>query len=311
MNKIVFYKPGKPILFNEENDTAAFSRENVNLINFLLDTNNKVLILSETDNTILKTNKVDFCDILFISNGVLSENEEEYIQSINSKYKILLSTDLTLTKMFNFSYDYILTQTKYDLSNIAGYPKGKYIYAHLEKIFLLNRDVNYNIFNNFNNKKDIIYFAGDERDRTDDMQEYIWNKNNVIWNGKSHTLNIRNKVSIKEVEENYKKYKYTIVIADKEYNKYNFVTQRFYEASINGVIPFLDSKFDQDNLILAKNHFLRVNNYKELNEKINYLQKNDNIYQFVINDIIKILQNAKNDVLNFLINFMLKLQKDN
>ena len=82
------------------------------------------------------------------------------------------------------------------------------------------------------------------------------------------------------------KTKYSIVIADDEYNKINFLTQRPWELIINNVIPFKDVNYDTNNHCYLPD-FLTVNDSTELNDKIIFLDKNKKNY----NNMVEYLNN--------------------
>ena len=65
--------------------------------------------------------------------------------------------------------------------------------------------------------------------------------------------------------------KFSIVIADVEYNENHFITPRPYEYYIHDIVAFTDNKYDPDGHLIPLDSWLRVNNYKELREKINFL----------------------------------------
>lgn len=64
---------------------------------------------------------------------------------------------------------------------------------------------------------------------------------------------------------------YSIVIADVDYNENYFITPRPFEYFIHDIVCFTDNKFDRDGHIIPLDSWLRVNNYKEMVDKIHEL----------------------------------------
>jgi hypothetical protein len=122
-----------------------------------------------------------------------------------------------------------------------------------------------------------LYFGGTERGRLDDFLEYVWRPDFYITT-KSAFLGIENRVTRDEYLSLLNKTKYSICIADVEYNENHFITPRPYEYFAHDIICFTDNKFDPDAHIIPKDSWLRVNNYKEFKQKVNELENNAGLY---------------------------------
>lgn len=278
--KLGIYKPFKQIYFKENTDDhAGWSFEVVNLVKILVKNGHTIDILSDTD---LKPGEItnitpvnlssvhDMYDRIFIFCGTMNEQEQKNIKlcrSLTSRLDFIF-TDYNL-KPFSFSiFDNIYTQSKQINT-----------YAALEKLVLFGKQ-----FNNINNinKKDIqFYFGGTERNRLNDFIEYIW-RPDAIWHGKSQFFNANKYVSYAECNKYICRSKYSIVIMDIEYNNIGWVTPRYYENIMNDTICFVDKKCDRDELLIMHDDFRRVSSYKEMYEKIKYLENNHSMKMTVI-----------------------------
>lgn len=69
----------------------------------------------------------------------------------------------------------------------------------------------------------------------------------------------------------------------------NFVTIKFWEMCIYGIMPFFDkSKYDSDNL-LPISDFFRVENPEEMKKRINLLESDENLYSKYLNEIYSLV----------------------
>lgn len=273
---IAIYKPYKPILFDDEKDTSSWSREIVNLIKIFASHGHKIIILSKTDydynkhhienvgiGNVNDAKQFNF-DILFVSNGVFDRDqltEDLLLDKVNAKNNVLIGTDLTLLENYHDykKYDVVLTQTKYQ-------PHKNWHYGHLEKLFAYGEEVNKN---SPDTRKHKAIFIGHERDRYDDIKEFVI-RPDVDWYGKSPTLDTRNMATKSQVIDMLGKYKFNIIIADPMYYLYGFITQRYYEGCLHGCINLVIDKYDKFNICLTDDDPRRIKNYEDLH----YLIKN-------------------------------------
>ena len=121
------------------------------------------------------------------------------------------------------------------------------------------------------------YFGGGERGRTKDFIEYVWRPDCTI-NAKSALLNFDNRIGHSKFLANMQRAKYSIVIADEEYNNTAFVTQRYFENILYDVVSFVDGKYDLKEKLISHTDWRRVHSYKELREKMNYLNTHQKEY---------------------------------
>jgi hypothetical protein len=139
-----------------------------------------------------------------------------------------------------------------------------------------------------------IYFGGTERGRTKDFFEYVY-RPEVLWYGKSDSLEIKNYIPYHEHIDTMKHAKYSIVIGDESYNKVGFITPRYYECLRYDVLPFVDMKYDPYEMMVPMKSFTRVRNFSDMIAKIRTLDRNLELYQSLIreqrqeitNDMIK------------------------
>lgn len=306
--KIGIYKPYKKIYFDEsDEDTSSWSLELVNLAKILAKHNHEVYITSPTEyNESIEniySSSLTSCpqlDVMFVSNGVFKLNdisEKKFFEMIKHKVdkKILLETDLTLS-LNNHThklYTKIFSQSQ----------KENVLYTHLEKLALYNSHIQDN--KNDNRNIDLI-FIGHERDRLKKFLEYV-NHPQVTWFGKSDYLKINNKISKKQLPEILSNSKTSIVFSGDIQNQNGFVSQRYFENCLYGVINFVDADYDKDGLIISHNDWRRVRNFDELRFKskvvcqdtgiFNHLQQRqfDEIKPYLDGELIynKIMENLE------------------
>lgn len=274
--KIGIYKPFKKVFFKPNDiDHAGWSFEVVNFAKILAEHNHDVYILSQTDLQDDSIHNIHFkswslneqYDRIFVFCGTLNENEYAAINHLRlcTDHLDFIYTDLNLSIIGSQMFDNIYTQSKQQhtygcLEQLVAYQTK---FEELEEV-LKHKKIDY-------------YFGGTERKRLDDYIEYIW-RPECQRAGKSAFFNFNNYIAYNQHLEQLKKTKYSIVIADTEYNKIGWVTPRYYENIMNDVICFVDAKYDTDCILLQKKHFRVVATYKEMKEKIDILEQNHNIY---------------------------------
>lgn len=270
---IAIYKPAKKIYFyRNEEDHASWSTEVVNIAKLLASKGHQVFILSETDyvepripNIFSSISNDIKLDKVFIFNGMWKDREEEKVLSmfmIDTNDISYILSDMRLMTKNPGQYRKIFTQSK-----------RLYDYGYIQEHVMIP-GMHWEV----KNPKTIkYYFAGTERNRTKDFMEYV-NRPECEWYGKSETLGINKYIPHHEHVMKLKKAKYTICIADVNYNENGFVNDRYYEAAREGVICFGDSKWDPDELIMRKDDWRRVSSYEELHGKIDVLEKDKTKY---------------------------------
>lgn len=163
-------------------------------------------------------------------------------------------------------------------------------------------------------KENLFAWGGGVRDRKEDMQKYFFNN---IAENLGFNLFIKNKVTdtrvpIKVFHKVLENSKYTLVINNKSYNDYGFITWRYYEAICRDVITFLDDKVDRHNIInLPRNikHFLTVNSIEDLQNKMQILENSESLKNHILREQNKLLFGKKNG--KYTVNSLLNLGKEN
>lgn len=287
--KVVVYKVGSnrfPIKYGVELNDKNFAQTEIkNVINLLVDNNHDVDLYTDREN--VKSDKVGVFnlqkkyDVALVFNGPIKSKQmeekklmhlvrcSEDVRYVLTDMRLILPKDLqiyfnkTLTQSFQ-NIDEIITDQSYN-----GMPQS-ILYGNKEKYKNINKE---------DKDKGKMIFGGTERNRTDDFIEYIY-RPNIEFYGKSPTLGLEdNRLPVDRYMRKLEKAQFTIVIADKKYNDNNFITQRFYEAILNKIVPFIDSKYDKGNYIIDNNSFLRVSSYKEMILKANAIKSNKNLYE--------------------------------
>lgn len=266
-------KFGKKVYFYQnEEDHASWSFEVTQVAKILVSKGHHVIMLTPTDliNKEHLTSSVDRpIDRIYLFNGKNpTEDEIKGLKAYTNDVRLII-TDMNLIPTDLTPFSAVYSQSK---------RIGKYAYIEQNTIFDADPI-------NLTYKENYFYFGGTERNRLKDCIEYLW-RPNCIWKGKSEFFGFNNYIPFHEHIRMLMTTRYTIVIGDEDYNKAGFVTPRFYECLKYGIIPFVDRKFDPEELIIPQNHFLRVNNYQQMLSKMKEIDK-DNLH----NEIIKMLIN--------------------
>ncbi len=272
--KIGIFKPGKKICFqSNEEDHSAISIEITRIIQILAQYGHNVFILSGTDyikdsiknvKRWIPLNK-DFpmLDKTLIYNGPGLDADLVSATFDISRQVDLIVTDMGILpdqatlKLFNTIYSQSQRWQTY------GAIQEHECYQYVPMSYI---------------KKTHIYFGGTERGRTKDFFEYV-HRPDVKWFGKSQTLGIKNYIPYNQHIEEMKRAKYSIVIGDEIYNLNGFITPRYYECIRYKVIPFVDMKYDPDEIMIKMDDYRRVGSYLEMTEKIKELDSD--IYKYM------------------------------
>jgi hypothetical protein len=297
MKKILIYKPSWRIKFHEKDTSQVFANpEPVNLAK-ILSKEYEVVIGSENDlpekgnPRSIKNNENDFYKRILL-NGKLylkgDENISEYccimrdLRFIDENFKkkdLYFVTDVKIfdrCKFFTDNYDFkVVSQSK----NLGEY-------GDLEKFFLLDNK----IITNKNKLKKLVY-CGNQRnnERTDLVGKYLlgndikteiygkWNNSEIVDNS-----NFKGPIPCEEVSNVLSEAKYSLIISDKEYRRLGFITPRYWECLLSSTIPFIDSSYDKDEILVKKNDFRIVHDYKEMMDKIIFLESNNYFYKQIL-----------------------------
>ena len=253
MEKIGFYKVGLPIYFNSD-DHRSWSAECRSLLN-ILSNNFDAYIMSDTNYEGIRFHMWagERLDRVYVMNG------PGEIPDFECDDVRLIVTDLALYPEDTSRFTHVYTQSR---------QLGEYAYIETAPLYHANTTAEYP-------KTEEFYFGGTERNRTKDFFEYVWRPGH-LWHGKSKTMNVRDDIPFDEHLKVLQSAKYTIVIGDEAYNHIGFVTPRYYECLIQGVIPFVDDKFDPDGLIPIPKE-LRVKSYVEMVKKMQMWTEEDRL----------------------------------
>lgn len=220
-------------------------------------------MLRQIDKYDIVFNTVD-ADLLFIFGSALAEDELERIKQ-SEAIKIQCITDLNLAyDVSEIGSHHYLTQ---DIHSSFYFPFDKMIvdFFPIQCIFMQE----------WTQRKNLIIYAGGSRNGNRDSmyEKYLFNNPLFSKVYTSHPGSFNNKHPKIPMFELYKEYKDTqfgLVIADDNYNKNNFVTQRPYEYMLAGMLVIYDSDY-------AKEYSKRliVSRREELQILINTLQYQD------------------------------------
>lgn len=292
--KLGIYKPFKPVYFNDsEKDVAAWSYEVVNIAKIFAERGHQVYILSENDlvegqiNNIYSKLVKDFdvnekFDRIFIWSGSFAldqykDNIIDILRILTRRLdfvltdKILTPEDKNKLKLFDNLY---LQGTKQIFSN-------KDVLGSTSELVLYQHQYSLSLDESIKNKNIEFYFGGTERNRLDDYIEYVWRPGHIITT-KSKFFNIENRVPRSTFLKNLDNSKYSVIITDVENNQDHFISPRPYECYIHDIIGFFDSKYDPDEYYCKKDDFRRVKNYKEMREKMNFLNEHPEKYKEIL-----------------------------
>ncbi len=184
---------------------------------------------------------------------------------------LLKETDLKLDFGFNIPLfqliyteeEYTLDETKNKIYDICYYGNNRGGYR--------SKKLNYYFNNNFFSK----YIIGFE-------SNYPKTKSIKY---------INNSILLSEVNKSY----CSLVIGDKEHNN-NIITARFFENIKAKVVSFIDLDYDCEKTLYKSERLKKivyVESPEELSDKIKFIKQHKNLYDFIINEQFKELENYK------------------
>lgn len=294
--RIGIYKPFKKVFFhNDAEDEAAWSYEVVNVAQIFAQEGHDIYMLSDCDLTEFPLYRekypkmhvgdiyTDYDRILIFSGSFKLDKHGDKIVELLSKRTDRLDfifTDYRLLPEICYVdlFDNVYHQATSPLEILMN-AKVNQKYGGIAEL-LPYKFKEGDLFNA--QHKDIrYYFGGTERGRIDDYLEYAWRPDCKV-TGKSETLRFNNRVKRNEYMALLDRTKYSIVIADVEYNENHFITPRHYENIMHDIVSFVDAKFDPDEHLISKQDFRRVKNYKELIGKMHQLDNNQKLYMSIL-----------------------------
>ena len=283
--KIGFYKPFIKIFFHDDRmDFNATSYEVVNVMKIFAKHGHQCYILSESDlqenitNNIHKGSLSEKYDRIFLYGGpfALMKDDGNIIQQLRKLTDRLdyMLTDIRCVPPSDIYYN--LFDNFYSQSTKSELFGQKNIYGAVAEFRCYNMNIP-NIEEIVKNKDIEIYFGGTTRGRLKKYLEYVY-RPNIMLTGKSEVLDFNNRVTRDEYFRILNKTKYSIVFVDLDYEVNNFITPRFYENVEFGIMNFVDIEWDNDQVILEKDDFCRVENYLEWMNKIKIVNNDYNRY---------------------------------
>lgn len=245
-------------------------------------------------------NDFDNPDVLIVYNSICDDkNILNKIKKFKGR-KVQIVTDLNLQYSKEQIGDYIISSQSPLLENYFPYNMFCLKYSNKLKSFLRT-------------KKFLFGYAGGTRagKRDNYYRKYLINNNppfiswihtsSIIFN--KQNPNILPKIPYNQLQKKYRDTKFSLVIADDNYNDINFLTQRPFELLTNGVIPFVDINYDKNNMIEFP-EILRVKNSEDISNKIlSWLANNEEYYDVVtqceqlLNKSLKIINLKEMEIL--------------
>lgn len=274
--KIGIYKVGKRVMFlDDDADTAAWSYEVVNCFKILQGLGHDVHMLSPTDDPSVRGEPSGPYERIILVSGsfeleALGVDIVHTLRHMTPRLDFLF-TDMRLHppyKMWHL-FDNVYSQSTQGAVVIGGsYVDVGSTYAHIADLIAYGFTGFTNTVEEAISGKDVeFFFGGTERGRLQSFLEYVWRPGHVVYT-KSASLAIENRSGRHEYLDTLSRSKFSIVIADEDYNTAGFVTPRPYEAWVRDVVTFVEKDFDPDAMIVPKNDYFRVANYVEMRRKM-------------------------------------------
>lgn len=270
------HKPFKPVYFvDDTKDYASWSYEVVNIAKIFAERGHDVYMLSETD---LKENSFENIhvgkenqkyDRIILFSGHFKDKKDtnciEKLRKLTPRLDFFM-TDLRLNAYRTDLFDNIYTQTAREHKYGAG-PELRLYECKFKSLSSVLKK-----------KTHGYYFGGGIRNRLADFLEYVWRPDCTI-TGRMDFLGLDTRLYDRnEYRKVISTAKYSIVIADIEFNEKGFVSPRHYENIMNDIVSFVDYKWDPDGLIVKNSAWNRVHSYKELKEKMMFLESSQKQY---------------------------------
>jgi hypothetical protein len=289
MTSLGIFKPYKKVFFHDDReDLSAVSYEVVNVAKIFAERGHNVTMLSPTD----LEDDFEFIGLRNIRQGRLEDREHfdrVFLFSGSFAKDSIGEAVIPFLRLITPRLDFLLTDLRLQPSQQMWKSFTKVYTQATSPLDIIPQDIPqqyggiaeldcYKLQRRTQIEKDIDYaFFGTERGRLQDILEYVKN-DECLWIGKSDTFNFDTRVPRDKFKEMLDKVKFSIVIADEEYNKNKFITPRLYEHTRHHIITFVDDKFDRDFHLEPQNSFYRVKNREELFRKMN-LVKSDDVMQ--------------------------------
>lgn len=229
-----------------------------------------------------------YYNVIYVLNGVL-DTDETYIEQLKQLKKRCNSLNYILTdlRLINTEIskicDCVLTQSTENIPFIYS----KQLYNGMPELAATCAE-NTRSFE----KEELFIFGGGIRDRVEDFNEYLLNQPTFNLFYKSIDGSVDTRLPIDEYYNQLNKSKYTLVINDIQYNKYGFITWRYYESIARNVITFLDYKVDKNKIIKLPEwvrKFVTVKSRDELLHRMKLINMNKCLYLDILDEQTQLL----------------------
>lgn len=135
--------------------------------------------------------------------------------------------------------------------------------SYLHKLPIYESTFHKKIGNNNNGR---LIWGGSVRERESKILEYVLRPDTDYYL-RYEDLDIDTRVDITEYREELQNSTFGIVLINPKDVSIGSITWRYYEYIANGVFTFVDNDSDPHGLIIPKDDFMRVSNYKEMINK--------------------------------------------
>lgn len=286
--RIQIYKPHFKVHFNRRDPAYTFINPEIIKLAQILALDHQVSILSPSDLRLagnprrgyhMETAdvKIMCCGRLYFKgdneNGdVMRELEEVHTLFNNTTPQFHFITDLKIWDRNVLNIQTINLKLVTQCSNLGEY-------GELEKIFLYNSHFS---LTPVEAKKKTVIYIGNERAGSRDkyLDEYLFSNNIEYalygnWNKEKYPQS-RGQVLFRDSQQLISTYRYGLCISEELYEKFGHRTPRIFEYFLANTLAFVDVNYPiEKNLV---DDFQIVHNGKELLDKIDVLNNNDELY---------------------------------
>ena len=298
--KIGFIKLGLKTYFKKNGSGQGSNHELVDIFNIFKNKGHECFMISGSDKYECYVD-IKNLDYIFVFNGFLPTTLDAKINMMKQPtdmYKILNGYDVP--------YIYFWTDVRYDIKNIKVVRQPNIIlsqeqenYGHLDKLILYKKKKK--LLDKKTNKFGIVMNDTEPKRSKEVLKTLGWLGYGEIkgkWKNKNKWLT--GELKEEEVNDYLASTKYSYNLA----TNHEWVSQKFWEMLLNNVICFYKN-YDKNNLIIPKNDYRLVRDEIDVEEKIEELDKNVNLYL----DFIKKQQNDLKEEYfngNFIYNLIIK-----
>lgn len=196
--------------------------------------------------------------------------------------------------------------------------KVKSLYSGIETLFLADEGKVEQDLNLQQNRRGITIFhnQGGGIDKTKTMKEYVVDsglnfKAYGNWTSFPEHESFKGFLKFDELHRELQKTKYTFIIAG---NEVTTCTMKLWECLHYGVVPFLHKNYDKDRILetLGFPSFLRIEEPRELKEKIDFLETRPEEYKKIMRQLKSMLKHEyyTGEHINNEVNKAVKIMKE-